>query len=83
MCEFRHKAAGTEAIKMSRWMDSEEIAEKWEQLVKEAPKLPEGEEIKKEGLLLLGKMARHTNLVAPNLLQQYTPVVTVEEAPEL
>ena len=30
VCEFRHKAGGTESINMSRWLDSTKIAEKWE-----------------------------------------------------
>ena len=35
VCEFRHKEGGTEAINMSRWVDSTEIAEKWNLTVKE------------------------------------------------
>ena len=54
---------------------------KWRS-AKETPKLSEGEEIKKEGWLRLGEVVGHTNVVPANLLQQYTPVVTVEEALE-
>ena len=50
---------------------------------KETRKLPEGEDIKKEVWLQLGKVAGHTNVVPANLLQQYTPVAMVEEAQEL
>ena len=29
VCEFRHKKGGTKAIKISRWVDLMEMAEKW------------------------------------------------------
>ena len=34
------------------------------------PKLPEGEDIKKEVWSQLGKMVGHTNVISANLLQQ-------------
>ena len=49
---------------------------------KETPKLPEGEDIKKE-VWSQGKIVGHTNVISANLLQQYIPVVSVEEVQDL
>ena len=35
VCMFKHRRAGTEATNLSRWVDVEEIAERWELTVKE------------------------------------------------
>ena len=47
------------------------------------PSCQKRENIKKEVWLTLGKVGGHTIVVPANLLQHYTPVGMVEEAPDL
>ena len=49
----------------------------------DTPKLPEEEDIKKEVWMQLGKMVWHTNVIASNLINRYTPGEVGEEEQEL
>ena len=45
----------------------------------EAPKWPEGENIKDEVWTQLGRLEGHTNVVSPTLIHLYIPVEVAEE----
>ena len=49
----------------------------------EAPKLPEGEDIKEAVWTQLGRMEGHKNVVSPTLIHLYTPVKVAEETGDL